>query len=74
MSSVNVTGLFAQPERLSVEYIELNPAQYALPVDESELEAQLADALADYETKAQSEVAIRIFRPMPPANMGCWGW
>ena len=50
-------GLFAQPERLSVEYIELNPAQYALPVDESELEAQLADALADYETKAQSEVA-----------------
>ena len=50
-------GLFAQPERLSVEYIELNPAQYALPVDESELEAQLVDALADYETKAQSEVA-----------------
>ena len=51
------SGLFAQPERLSVEYIELNPAQYALPVDEAELEAQLADALADYETKAQSEVA-----------------
>ena len=50
-------GLFAQPERLSVEFIELNPAQYALPVDEAELEAQLADALADYETKAQSEVA-----------------
>jgi peptidyl-prolyl cis-trans isomerase D len=51
------SGLFAQPERLSVEYIELNPAQFALPVDKAELEAQLADALADYETKAQSEVA-----------------
>lgn len=50
-------GLFAQPERLRVEFIELNPAEYALPVDEAELEAQLADALADYETKAQSEVA-----------------
>ena len=50
-------GLFAQPERLSVEFIELTPAQYAEPVDEAELEAQLADALADYETKAQSEVA-----------------
>lgn len=49
--------LFAQPERLSVEFIELNPSQFELPVDESELEAQLADALADYETKAQSEVA-----------------
>ena len=49
--------LFAQPERLSVEFIELNPSQFALPVDEAELEAQLADALADYETKAQSEVA-----------------
>lgn len=50
-------GLFAQPERLRVEFIELGPAEYALPVDEAELEAQLADALADYETKAQSEVA-----------------
>jgi peptidyl-prolyl cis-trans isomerase D len=50
-------GLFAQSERLRVEFIVLNPAQYALPVDEAELEAQLADALADYETKAQSEVA-----------------
>lgn len=50
-------GLFAQPERLRVEFIELNPAQYALPVDKAELEAELADALADYETKAQSEVA-----------------
>ena len=49
--------LFAQPERLSVEFIELNPRQFELPVDEAELEAQLADALADYETKAQSEVA-----------------
>ena len=49
--------LFAQPERLSVEFIELNPSQFELPVDEAELEAQLADALADYETKAQSEVA-----------------
>ena len=42
------SGLFAQPERLSVEYIELNPAQYALPVDEAELEAQLADACLLY--------------------------
>ena len=49
--------LFAQPERLSVEFIELNPSQFELPVDEAELEAQLAEALADYETKAQSEVA-----------------
>ena len=49
--------LFAQPERLSVEFIELNPSQFELPVDEAELEAQLADALADYEIKAQSEVA-----------------
>ena len=49
--------LFAQPERLSVEFIELNPSQFELPVDEAELEAQLADAFADYETKAQSEVA-----------------
>ena len=50
-------ALFAQPERLTVEFVELNPSQFMLPVDEAELQSQLADALADYETKAQSEVA-----------------
>ena len=50
-------ALFAQPERLTVEFIELNPSQFVLPVDEAKLQSQLADALADYETKAQSEVA-----------------
>ena len=50
-------ALFAQPERLIVEFVELNPSQFVLPVDEAELQSQLADALADYETKAQSEVA-----------------
>ena len=50
-------ALFAQPERLTVEIVELNPSQFVLPVDEAELQTQLADALADYETKAQSEVA-----------------
>lgn len=50
-------ALFAQPERLTVEFVELNPSQFVLPVDEAELQTQLADALADYETKAQSEVA-----------------
>ena len=50
-------ALFAQPERLTVEFVELNPSQFLLPVDEAELQTQLADALADYETKAQSEVA-----------------
>ena len=50
-------ALFAQPERLTVEFVELNPSQFVLPVDEADLQTQLADALADYETKAQSEVA-----------------
>ena len=50
-------ALFAQPERLTVEFVELNPSQFVLPVDEAELQSQLADALTDYETKAQSEVA-----------------
>ena len=50
-------ALFAQPERLTVEFVELTPSQFVLPVDEAELQSQLADALADYETKAQSEVA-----------------
>jgi peptidyl-prolyl cis-trans isomerase D len=50
-------AVFAQPERLTVEFVELNPSQFVLPVDEAELQSQLADALADYETKAQSEVA-----------------
>ena len=50
-------ALFAQPERLTVEFVELNPSQFVLPVDEAELQTQVADALADYETKAQSEVA-----------------
>ena len=50
-------ALFAQPERLTVEFVELNPSEFVLPVDEAELQTQLADALADYETEAQSEVA-----------------
>lgn len=48
---------FAQPERLRVQFIELNPSQFSLPVDEAEVEAQLSEALADYQIKAQSEVA-----------------
>ena len=48
---------FSQPERLRVAYIELNLDQYTTPVDQAEVEAQLASALADFETKAESEVA-----------------
>ncbi|MDB2512185.1 SurA N-terminal domain-containing protein [Luminiphilus sp.] len=48
---------FSQPERLRVAYIELNLDQYTTPVDQAEVDAQLASALADFETKAESEVA-----------------
>jgi len=48
---------FAQPERVVASYILLTPEMYREPVDPSEVESQLADALAEYESKAESEVA-----------------
>ena len=48
---------FAQPERVIVSYILLTPEMYAQPVDPAEVAAQLADALAEYDSKAESEVA-----------------
>jgi peptidyl-prolyl cis-trans isomerase D len=48
---------FSQPERLRVAYIELNLDQYTTSVDQAEVDVQLASALADFETKAESEVA-----------------
>jgi len=48
---------FAQPERVVASYILLTPEMYRKPVDPSEVESQLADALAEYESKAESEVA-----------------
>ena len=48
---------FAQPERVIASYILLTPEMYVQPVDPAEVEAQLTDALAEYESKAESEVA-----------------
>ena len=48
---------FAQPERVVASYILLIPEMYSKPVDPAEVESQLADALAEYESKAESEVA-----------------
>lgn len=48
---------FMQPEMLKVAFIELTMEQFIEPVDEDELAVQLSNALADFETKAQSEVA-----------------
>jgi peptidyl-prolyl cis-trans isomerase D len=48
---------YAQPERVVAEFIELTPDQFLRPLDESEVAAQLEDALADFDTTAQSEVA-----------------
>ena len=48
---------FAQPERVVASYILLTPEMYIEPVDPAEVESQLADALAEYESKAESEVA-----------------
>ena len=48
---------FAQPERVIASYILLTPEMYTQPVDPAEVAAQLADALAEYDSKAESEVA-----------------
>ena len=48
---------FAQPERVIASYVLLTPEMYTQPVDPSEVAAQLADALAEYDSKAESEVA-----------------
>ena len=48
---------FAQPERVIASYILLTPEMYTRPVDPAEVAAQLADALAEYDSKAESEVA-----------------
>ena len=48
---------FAQPERVVASYILLTPEMYTQPVDPAEVAAQLADALAEYDSKAESEVA-----------------
>ena len=48
---------FSQPERVVADYILLTPDMYAQPVDPAEVAAQLADALTEYESKAESEVA-----------------
>ena len=48
---------FAQPERVVASYVLLTPDMYTQPVDQAEVAAQLADALAEYDSKAESEVA-----------------
>ena len=48
---------FAQPERVVARYIVLTPDMYTKPVDPEEVQAQLEDALAEYDAKAESEVA-----------------
>lgn len=48
---------FAQPERVIASYVLLTPEMYTQPVDPAEVAAQLADALAEYDSKAESEVA-----------------
>ena len=48
---------FAQPERVIASYVFLTPEMYTQPVDPAEVAAQLADALAEYDSKAESEVA-----------------
>ena len=48
---------FAQPERVVTSYILLTPEMYTKPVDSAEVATQLAEALAEYESKAESEVA-----------------
>ena len=48
---------FAQPERIIASYVLLTPEMYTQPVDPAEVAAQLADALAEYDSKAESEVA-----------------
>ena len=48
---------FAQPERVIASYVLLTPEMYTQPADPAEVAAQLADALAEYDSKAESEVA-----------------
>lgn len=48
---------FEQPERVVAQYILLTPDMFSQPVDEQEVERQLVEALAEYESKAESEVA-----------------
>ena len=48
---------FEQPERVVAQYILLTPEMFSEPVDQQEVERQLVEALAEYESKAESEVA-----------------
>ena len=48
---------FAQPERVVARYIVLTPDMYTQHVDPEEVQAQLEDALAEYDAKAESDVA-----------------
>ena len=63
---------FAQPERVVANYILLTPEMYAKPVDPDEVAAQLADALADFESKAESEVAHILITPMDDENAAAY--
>ena len=48
---------FEQPERVVAQYILLTPEMFSEPVDQQEVERQLVEALAEYDSKAESEVA-----------------
>lgn len=63
---------FAQPERVVANYILLTPEMYAKPVDPDEVATQLADALADYESKAESEVAHILITPIDDENAAAY--
>ena len=59
---------FAQPERVVASYIILTPEMYMQPVDPAEVAAQLADALAEFDSKAESEVAHILITQMEDEN------
>ena len=59
---------FAQPERVVASYILLTPEMYMQPTDPTEVAAQLADALAEYDSKAESEVAHILITQMEDEN------
>lgn len=59
---------FAQPERVVASYILLTPEMYMQPVDPAEVAAQLADALAEFDSKAESEVAHILITQMEDEN------
>ena len=59
---------FAQPERVVASYILLSPEMYMQPVDPAEVAAQLADALAEFDSKAESEVAHILITQMEDEN------